>query len=141
MSETTEQAGMLPPAPPRDEFMLDLATLHGVERPLIIKAMDGKRYELRRREAMGPADLFILDKVLRRINEIQREMETTEDLSDAQSKRLGDMVQDTLKVLSPDLAMAELCFADQFAILNWYGEQKRQADATTDDATKNADSA
>lgn len=140
MSDNTEQAGTPLPAHSQDEFMLDLATLHGAQKPLVVRMPDGARYELRRREAMGPADLFILDKVMRRIGEVQREMESSEELSDAQSNRLGSMVQDTLRVLSPDLAKADLCFADQFAILNWYGQQGR-ADATADDPAKNADSA
>lgn len=134
----TDEQGAPQPAP-QDDFILDLATLHGDTRPLVVKLPNGDRCELRRREAMGPSELFLLDKVMRRIGEIGREIDVSEELSSAQDKRLRGMVYDVLRVLSPALAEQDLCFADKMAILTWYGQQAR-VDSDEGDA-KNAGSA
>mgnify|MGYP001012327527 CR=1 FL=1 len=102
---------------------------------------DGNRYELRRREAMGPAELFLLDKVLRRLAEFEREQGSVDELTPAQDKRLRGMVHDTLRVLSPELAALGLCFADEMAILNWYGVQSRQGAEAAQAEPKNGDGA
>jgi hypothetical protein len=105
------------------DFVLDLQKLHGDARPLIVKAANGQRYECRGRDALGPAEIVLADKVMRRLNAIGQEVEAADELSPAQDARLRSMVHDMIRVVSPELAEQHLCFADEFAIVSWYGEQ------------------
>jgi len=126
------------------DFILDLATLHGVERPLIVKTRDGNRYELLRREALGPSQLALIDKVLRRIAEMEKEGQDGEELTEAQDKRIRGMVHDMIRVLSSELGAMGMCYADELSIVGWYSRQGQPLEtATRADAAqpKNAESA
>lgn len=109
------------------DFVLDLQKLHGDAKPLIVKGRDGQRYECKGRDALGPAEIVLADKVMRRITAIGQEIDEADELSPAQDARLRGMVHDMVRVLSPELAAQKLCFADEFAIVAWYGQQTNRA--------------
>lgn len=105
--------------------VLNLDDFFGVSKPIVVN-WQGKRYELKRPEAMGPVEFMRFQKLYDRMQKLSQVMG---ELSEGEANELRLMVADMLKLIAPDILAAELPFLAQFKVLEFYNLQVNEAAA------------
>lgn len=115
---------------------LNLDELYGTARPVIV-VWQGKRYELRRPEAMTPVEYSRWTKLQAKTGKLI--IDDADEMSEEQGQELNEAIKITLSLLSPELAEAGLTFAAQVKVLEFYtGEITRTEEKDAKDSPKNS---
>jgi hypothetical protein len=122
--------------PEESERVLNLDELYGTSRPVIV-VWQGKRYQLRRPEAMGPIEVqgFIALQTRYQETEARRErfiagLKPGEEPTQKQkyddeklAREISQLLLDVLRQLSAELADAGLPFPAQLAVLKFWQDE------------------
>jgi len=122
MSESTPTPQPVAPAG-RPERVLNLQELYGEEpQPVTIVSPSGNRYHLRNRREFGPLEMVMMTKLQRQLNDLGPMSDEVEP-STEQAKQMQTLMNETIRMLSPELAAEGLCFMDQAAVIQFWTNQ------------------
>lgn len=107
----------------RKPRLLDLDELFGQDAPLVVR-WDGREWELRPAQAMGPADLLALDRLQKRQAALGGQFDALPpDAQDRATVELDDVLRGMLGLMCPELAARRPPFAAVMRVVEFYVSQ------------------
>ena len=99
--------------------VLNLDDFFGVSKPIVV-TWQGKRYELKRPEAMGPVEFMKFSKLHQRVTALNS---VREELTETEARELRALAADMLTTICPELGAAGLRFMAQMRVIIFYAEK------------------